>query len=88
MVQQALAALRRLGAVLCGVLPPRDLADVAGAVLQALAARVVGVHALFLYLPQPKQSNCVAAPRLASGGRRAPRLRCLRFALDTHMPVP
>ncbi len=48
MVQQALAALRRLGAVLCGVLPPRDLADVAGAVLQALAARVVGAHALFL----------------------------------------
>lgn len=44
MVQQALAALRRLGAVLCDVLPPRELVDVAGAVVQALAERVVGAR--------------------------------------------
>ena len=43
-VQQALAALRRLGAVLCDVLPPRELVDVAGAVVQALAERVAGAR--------------------------------------------
>ncbi len=44
--QQSLAALRRMGDVLGGVLPPREFVAVAASVVQTLAERIAGMSLL------------------------------------------
>ncbi len=56
-VAQLLAALRRLGAVLAGVLPPAAHVALASALLQALATRIIGASGFFAAPPISSASD-------------------------------